>query len=65
LETAQIQEQETGKQPSSLKLSASLKTNNLAGAKVAQVRLSAGNDKLQETSKAHDARAIIIAQLLR
>ena len=54
LETAQMQEQETAKQlisEASLKLSTSLKTNDLAGAKVAQVMLSAGNDKLQETSK--------------
>ena len=53
LETQQMQEQETAKQlinEATLKLSASLKKTDMAGAKVAQVMLSAGNEKLQETS---------------
>jgi hypothetical protein len=47
-------EQETATQlisEASTKLSVSLKNNDLSGAKVAQVVLSAGNLKLQETSK--------------
>lgn len=54
LETQQMQEQETAKQlinEAALKLSVSLKNNDMAGAKVAQVMLSAGNQKLQDTFK--------------
>jgi len=54
LQMAQMQEQETAKQlisEAALKLSVSLKNNDMAGAKVAQVMLSAGNEKLQDTSK--------------
>jgi hypothetical protein len=53
-ESEQKLEQETAKQlisEASTKLSVSLKNNDLSGAKVAQVMLSAGNLKLQETSK--------------
>lgn len=53
-ESEQLQEQETAKQlinEASTKLSVSLKNNDLSGAKVAQVMLSAGNLKLQDTSK--------------
>lgn len=53
-ESEQMLEQETAKQlisEASSKLSVSLKNNDLSGAKVAQVMLSAGDLKLQETSK--------------
>lgn len=53
-ESEQVLEQETAKQlisEASSKLSVSLKKNDLGGAKVAQVMLSAGDLKLQETSK--------------
>ena len=53
-ESEQMLEQETAKQlisEASSELSVSLKKNDLSGAKVAQVMLSAGDLKLQETSK--------------
>ena len=50
----QILEEETAKQlisEASVKLTASLKNNDLCGAKVAQVMLSTGNSKLHDTSR--------------
>jgi hypothetical protein len=54
LEVAQMQEQDIAKQligEASSKLATSLQHNDLKDAKVAQVMLSAGNSKLQETSQ--------------
>ena len=48
-----MQEQETAKQlisEANLKLLSSLKNSDMVGAKVDQVMLSAGNEKLQATS---------------
>ena len=54
LEAQQTQQQETSKlliSEATAKMSVSLKNNSMQDAKVAQVMLSAGNERLQETSK--------------
>jgi hypothetical protein len=58
LQDEHIKEQDTAKElinEASRKLSAAITDNSMSSDKVAQVMLSAGNDKLQETSKKIDA----------
>lgn len=47
----------------SMKLSAAMKKNDVSGAKVAEVMLTAGNTKLQDTAKQMDAVRLKIADI--